>query len=68
MPSFLGKSLIKWSTIAVLGVSAYFLGYFWSGSKFAVQGAREAASETAPSLPQSLNSGLNKPGELSHLK
>jgi hypothetical protein len=30
MPLFFKKSLIKWSALAFLGVSAYFLGYFWA--------------------------------------
>jgi len=58
MPAFLKKSLIKWSTIAALGVSAYFLGYFWGLEKVNSRKAREISAEE----------GLQKAADLSKLK
>ncbi len=49
MPAILKKALVKWSTIAVLGISAYFLGYFWGLQKLGPsEPERKAASEEAP--------------------
>lgn len=46
--------MIKWSTLAVLGVSAYFVGYFW-GVQNLEDGAnsRMTASETKPEAQKS---------------
>jgi hypothetical protein len=65
MPAFMKKTLIKWSTIAVLGVSAYFLGYFWGVQNLGDESAPQAASETAP---QRVPAGSQKPSELGELK
>ncbi|WP_413287488.1 hypothetical protein [Bdellovibrio sp. HCB337] len=46
MPQIIKKSLIKWSAIAVLGVSAYFVGYFWGVKNLnGDQNLRNIASE-----------------------
>ena len=62
MPLFLKKSLIKWSAISLIGVSAYFLGFFWGAEKLAEQASRETASVEAPQVE------LQQPSELRHLK
>jgi hypothetical protein len=52
------KSLIKWSALAFLGVSAYFLGYFWGVKNPEIEtDLRQTASETS-----------NQPADLSKLK
>ncbi|MGZ3746684.1 MAG: hypothetical protein ACXWRE_04930 [Pseudobdellovibrionaceae bacterium] len=52
------KSLIKWSTIAFLGISAYFLGYFW--------GVKNLGNEVNSATNASDN--LNQTTELSKLR
>jgi len=58
MPLILKKTLIKWSTLAVLGVSAYFLGYFWGMKNLGTEvNSRWMASEQkAPEKPAVLPS------------
>lgn len=53
MPLILKKTLIKWSTLAVLGVSAYFLGYFW--------GVQHLGNEANSRTTASVNSPAAKP-------
>jgi hypothetical protein len=48
MPLFFKKSLIKLSTLAILGVSAYFLGYFWGMKNL----GSEANSRSVASVPE----------------
>ena len=48
MPLFFKKSLIKLSTLAFLGVSAYFLGYFWGVKNLGT----EANSRMVASKPE----------------
>ena len=54
MPTIFKKSLIKWSTLAVLGVSAYFLGYFWGLKNLGNEDkTRATASESKPTAVKS---------------
>lgn len=54
MSQILKKSLIKWSTLAVLGVSAYFVGYFWGVRNMGDEASsRRMASESKPETPES---------------
>lgn len=48
MPLFFKKTLIKWSALAFLGVSAYFLGYFWGVKNL----GNEANSRMVASKPE----------------
>ncbi|HEY8270624.1 MAG TPA: hypothetical protein VIG33_07015 [Pseudobdellovibrionaceae bacterium] len=52
------KSLIKWSAIASLGISAYFLGYFW--------GVKNLGSEAKS--PMSASEVSDRAADLSKLK
>lgn len=61
MPGFVKKTLIKWTTIAVLGVSAYFLGYFWGVQKLGEDPVRNTASEKSAPASQ-------EAADFSHLK
>ncbi|MGZ3745649.1 MAG: hypothetical protein ACXVBQ_17420 [Pseudobdellovibrionaceae bacterium] len=58
MPGIFKKSLIKWSTIAFLGISTYFLGYFW--------GVKNLGNEVNSATNASDN--LNQTTELSKLR
>lgn len=63
MPAILKKTLIKWSSIAVLGIGAYFLGYFWGLQNLGrdVPQRQTASEETAADSSQ-------ETAELSNLK
>ena len=66
MPQFIQKVLIKWSAIALLGVSAYFVGYFWGYRKLESNEARQMASQKQA---VEVNAGvLNQPAHLGELK
>lgn len=58
MPQIIKKSLIKWSAIAIMGVSAYFAGYFWGAKKL----------ETDENLRKIASEELQKPADLGELK
>lgn len=61
MSQILQKSLLKWSAIALMGVSAYFVGYLWG-----VQGLEANEADEKARLMASEES--QKPADLSHLK
>lgn len=66
MPQILKKSLIKWSSIALLGVSAYFVGYFWGHQTRETKERQQQALEEAAS--PSLLEHSQQPGQLRELK
>lgn len=57
---------MKWSTLAILGVSAYFLGYFWSLNNLGDEkSSRTTASEPEKVPASSLKSEqAAEPGQL----
>lgn len=61
MTQIFQKSLLKWSTIALLGISAYFVGYFWGMKNL---NEHEKNIETQPPTP---SEDLQQPGELREL-
>lgn len=65
MSAFLKKTLLKCSLVASMGISAYFLGYFWGAEVGKDVSTRAVASEplVAPVVQE-----LQKPAELSQLK
>ncbi len=58
MLGFFKKTLIKWSAISLLGVSAYFMGYFW--------GVKKLGNET--NLRMTASEVSNQAADLSKLK
>jgi len=65
MPQILKKSLIKWSSIALLGVSAYFVGYFWGHQRLETkERQQQVLEEVASPSPES----SQQPGQLRELK
>jgi hypothetical protein len=67
MPGIIQKSLIKWSAIAALGVSAYFVGYFWGHKTFEGNELTEKMQEQLAQREANKPPALKQPAHFSEL-
>jgi hypothetical protein len=67
MPHILKKSFLKWSTLAVLGVGAYFVGYFRGVQRLGDEKARTFVKEEV-TPPQRVPASSQETADLRKLK